>query len=131
TTMRTGRDGYSCAWDSPQIIPRERNKALAQRTQRPPAAFHRLRRNQHKSDDARLLPAVHPVVDRSPLYQDVPGAQMDLGALELHVDLAGEHHGVVDRLGAMVARRNAGLELDDPEDSAARMRRAHLARAAV
>src|SRR5258706_517075 len=42
--------------------------------------------------------------------------------LQLHVDLTRDHHRVVDRIGAVHARRHAGRELDDAENRSARKR---------
>src|SRR4051812_39552073 len=44
---------------------------------------------------------------------------VDHRAIHLHVDLAGHDDGVVDRVGAVVARLHAGAELDDAQDRAA------------
>src|SRR5262245_65601822 len=56
---------------------------------------------------------------------------MDDGAVQLHVDLAGDDDDVVDRVGPVVARRDAGRELDDAEDRAALQRGGDLAQAGV
>src|SRR5262249_51124462 len=56
---------------------------------------------------------------------------MHRGVVELHVDLAGDHCDVVDRVGAVVARGHAGRELDHPEGRAARQRGTRLALAGV
>src|SRR5712692_2872668 len=93
----------------------ERRKSLSQRTQRLSVVLHRLRRDQHERDDAGARAAIDPVVQRALLHQRIARAQVDHCAVELHVDLARNHHRIVDRLGAMIARRDARLVFDQPE----------------
>src|SRR5262252_8647900 len=60
-----------------------------------------LRVDERERDDAGNLAAVDPVVHRAALDEDIARLEVDLVALlELHVDLARDHHGVVDRVGA-------------------------------
>ena len=59
---------------------------------------------QRERDHARRAALVHPVVDGAALHQHVAGLQVHAADVELHVDLAGDHHRVVDRIGAVVAR---------------------------
>src|SRR6266436_5546716 len=49
---------------------------------------------------------------------------MNRRVAELHVDLARHHHGVIDRVGAMLARARPGSELEDAKDGAVVERRA-------
>src|SRR5258705_250369 len=49
---------------------------------------------------------------------------MNRRLVELHVDLARHHHGVIDRVGAMIARARPGSELEDAKDGAVVERRA-------
>src|SRR4029077_9198349 len=49
---------------------------------------------------------------------------MDSRVVELHVDLARHHHGVIDRVGAMIARVRPRSELEDAKDGAVVERRA-------
>src|ERR1043165_3975307 len=109
TMMRTARAGYSCA---PAPKAQSRRTRLAHRTLR---AFLG---NEHECDHARRPAAVDPVVDRIPLHQRVALLQLRYRAVQLHLDLAGEHDRVVDRFGAVVARRNAGLVLDQAKHGA-------------
>src|SRR5207247_4384380 len=95
--------GYSCPSAAPANNVRARS-ASAHRTQ----ILHRLRSHEHESDYARLGPAVHPVVNGAALHEHIARAQMNHRAVELHVDLAREHHRVVERLGAMGARAPPG-----------------------
>src|SRR5882672_10032423 len=83
--------------------------------------------DEREGDDARRLAAIDPVVQGPALHQHVARLEMDLGAFfELHVDLSGNHHRVVDRVGAVHARRDAGRELDDAKDRATGKRGADL-----
>src|SRR5882672_7054240 len=92
----------------------------AERVERLPARGGGLRVDQGEGDHTGRLAAVDPVVDGAALDQHVARLEVDLVALlELHVDLARDDHGVVDRVGAVHARRDAGRELDDAEDGAA------------
>src|SRR5688572_19875912 len=106
TTMRTARVGYS--WASAVAI-QNRTRNLAHRTLAPFGG------NQDESDHARLGSAVDPVVHGVLLHQHVALPQPHDFALELHLDLARQHDRVVDSLGAMVTRRNAGLVSHQPE----------------
>jgi hypothetical protein len=91
------------------------------------AGGDRLCRHQHEGDDAGRRALVHPVVDGAPLHQHVAGLEVHAGAVELHVDLARDHCPVVDRIGAVVARRNPGAEAHHPEHGAVVERGADLA----
>ena len=75
------------------------------RMQRLAAGGDRLGGDEREGDHARRAARVHPVVDGAALHQHVAGFEMHALAVELHVDLAGDHHRVVDRVGAVVARR--------------------------
>jgi hypothetical protein len=44
---------------------------------------------------------------RAALHDHVSGAQADFRAVELHVDLAGDDDGIIERVGAMNPRRHA------------------------
>src|SRR5437879_6501918 len=104
TTMRTARAGYSLCADACADSRTDIKKTLAHCIQ------HRPGRDKHEGDDAGLRAAVHPVVDRAALHEDIALAQVNGDALvELHVDLARKHDGVVDRLGPVVARRDTGV----------------------
>src|SRR5947209_19832248 len=59
--------------------------------------------DQHERDDARYGAPINPVMDRAALYQHVAGLQMDRRVVELHVNLARHHDGIVDRIGAMIS----------------------------
>ena len=50
-----------------------------------------------------------------------PRAQVDERAVDLHVDLPRQHDGVVDRVGAVITRRHAGMINADPEYGAVRI----------
>src|SRR5262245_50874144 len=65
-----------------------------------PADLHRLRVDEDDREDAGHSAAIDPVVDRAPLHHDVPGREVDDGAVQLHVDLARDDHDVIDRIGA-------------------------------
>src|SRR5687768_10448919 len=106
TTMRTARVGYS--WASAVAI-QNRTRNLAHRTLAPFGG------NQDESDHAGLGSAVDPVVQGVLLHQHVALPQAHHLAVELHLDLAGKHDRVVHRLGAVVARRDAGLVSHQPE----------------
>src|SRR4051812_11697207 len=54
-----------------------------------------------------------------------------LARVELHVDLARHHHRIVDRVGAVIARRDAGAEAHHPKHRAVVERGAHLAPGAI
>src|ERR671914_229996 len=113
TTMRTVRVGDSCAAAAAAIS----KKAAATLTHRTARAFGG---NEHKGDDASLRAAVYPVVHGVLLDQDISRAQPDERALHIHLDLAGKHDGVIDRLRAVVARRRARLVAHQPEHRAIR-----------
>src|SRR5262249_11429723 len=91
----------------------------------PPSAFgrqafaagsDRLAGHQHEGDDAGRRALVHPVVDGAALHQHVAGLEVHaLAIVELHVDLAGDHGGIVDRIGAVVAALHARAEAHHPE----------------
>jgi hypothetical protein len=67
-------------------------------------------------------------VDGAALHQHVAGLEVHaLAVVELHVDLARYHHRVVDRVGAVVARRHAGAEAHHAEHRAIGERGADLA----
>jgi hypothetical protein len=71
-------------------------------------------------------------VQGAALHEDVARLEMDFGAfLQFHVDFAGDHHGVVDRVGTVHARRNAGREFDDAENRSAGERGADFLRGGV
>src|SRR6185312_6425684 len=74
--------------------------------------------HERESDDARLLAVVHPVMNGAALHQHVAGLQVHAADVELHVDLAGNDHRIVDRIGAVIARRDAGAEADDAKHGA-------------
>src|SRR5215469_1326691 len=80
------------------------------------ANLDRLGRNQHESDDAGYGAAVDPIVDRASLHQHIAGLEMDGRTVELHVDLARHYDGVVDRVGAVIARARPWSELKNAED---------------
>src|SRR5437667_12047816 len=46
--------------------------------------------------------AVDPVVDGAPLHHHVAGLETDERVVQLHLDLAGDHHDVVDRVRPMI-----------------------------
>jgi len=54
------------------------------------------------------VPRLTQLLDRAALHQHVAGLEMDGCIVELHVDLAGHHHRVIDRIRAMVARADSG-----------------------
>src|SRR5215470_3853742 len=85
-----------------------------------------LRGDQHERDHARLGTFVHPVMDGAALHQHVTGLQMHGLAVELHVDLARDDGRVIDRVGAVVARRDAVAEAHHPEHDAVVERGAYL-----
>src|SRR4029077_14721432 len=69
----------------------------AEGVERLSARRHRLRVDEGEGDHARRLAAVDPVVNGAALDQHVARLEVDLAAfLELHVDLARDHHRVVD-----------------------------------
>src|SRR5215467_8199635 len=86
----------------------------ANRMQRMTGYLNWICADQDEGDDAILLRAIDPVMDRPALHENVAGLERDDHVVvELHVDLSGNHDGVVDRIGAVVARRHAGLIADD------------------
>src|SRR5262249_45693627 len=91
------------------------------------AGGDRLCRHQHEGDDAGRRALVHPVVDGAALHRHVARLEVHAGAVDLHVDLARNHRGVVDRIGAMVARADSGTEAHHPEHGAVGKRGADLA----
>ena len=93
------------------------------RRQRLAAVFDGPRIDQDKGDYAGRARSVDPVVDRAALDQHVTRAQGDDLGVELHIDLAGQHHGIVDGIRAVIARRDARSVFDDPEDGAVVARR--------
>src|SRR2546423_405602 len=116
--MRTGRVGYS-PWASACPTRRDRmSHALTHRTEDLAIALDGFCWHQHERDDARLGAAIDPVVHRCLLHQHVAGAQMYHRIVELHVDLARDHHRVVDGLGAVLAPRDARLVAHDAKDGA-------------
>src|SRR5450755_351757 len=72
---------------------------------------HRLRGDERERDHARLFALVHPVVDGAALHQHVAGLQVHAADVELHVDLAGDHHHVIDRIGAVLRGLTPGSKL--------------------
>src|SRR5471030_576532 len=60
--------------------------------------------DQYEGDDARLGPAIEPVVDRTALNQYIARLQTDLCAVEVHIDLARQHHRIVNRIRTMIPR---------------------------
>jgi hypothetical protein len=66
-------------------------------------------------------------VDRAALDHRVARLQVHRRVVELHVDLAGQDHDVVDRVRAVIASGEPGRELEDTKDRAVRDRRAELA----
>src|SRR5260221_3357336 len=112
TMMRTGRDGYSdCASTDPEKI-NETRRNLAHCT------LGILGGDKHERDDAGLAAAVDPVMDGVPLHQRIALLQPHDRPVEVHLDFPRNHDRVVHRLGAMVARRHAGLILHQPEHRA-------------
>src|SRR5690349_443626 len=107
TMMRTGCVGYS--WASACPASRHKTK-LTQRIE------HRLCRHEDEGDHARLFAIVDPVVQRRLLHEHVARAQAHRALVQAHVDFAGHDHRVIDRLGAMVARCDAGFVAHDAED---------------
>src|SRR5262245_13360346 len=105
--------------------------ASADRVEGLAASFNRLGGDENDGEQARIRAAIHPVVDGSALNHDVAGFEMHHGVFQLHVDLSGQHDDVVDRVRAVVARGQAGCELEDAEDGAVRDGRADLAEAGV
>src|SRR5882672_468399 len=104
----------------------------AERVERLSARGGGLRVDQGEGDHTGRLAAVDPVVDGAALDQHVARLEVDLVALlQLHVDLARDDHGVVDRVGAMHPRRYAGGELDDAEYGSAGERRADFVQPGV
>src|SRR5918993_1904690 len=96
---------------SPVRTPLDQTLVMAARPCSSDAAQHvgleldRLRCDQDEADDAGFRATVDPVMNRAPLDEDVALLEPDHDAVvQLHVDLAGHDHGVIDRLGAMVAR---------------------------
>src|SRR5258708_5901669 len=116
TMMRTGRTGYSAcasAWHA-----QKQSTKLAHRMQYLSVALGGLRRHEDESDDAGLGAHVHPVVQRRLLHERIAGAQLDHRIVEMHLDLARDHHSVVDGLGAVPARCDARLVAHSAEDRA-------------
>src|SRR5262245_13757833 len=103
TMMRTGRAGYSCAKEFPKRI--NNRSALAHRR------FCSFQGNEHVAHEARLLAAIDPVVHGVLLHDNVALPQLHDRALDVHVHFARDDDRVVDRLGAVVARRDARLVL--------------------
>src|SRR3954466_5818644 len=115
TMMRTGCEGY--VW-ADACTAAKSIRALTQRMQDLSADIDRLGRHEHERDAAGNRAAVDPIVQRRLLHEHVARAQAHVADVELHVDLAGDHHRVVDGLGAMHARRDTGLIFHHPEDGA-------------
>src|SRR6185436_21156592 len=67
------------------------------------AGLDRLGRDENDGEHARRGPPVHPVVDGAALDHHVSGLQVDDRVIQLHVDLAGHHDDVVDRVRPVVA----------------------------
>src|SRR5579862_1634573 len=112
-STRTGFSGTIRNWTTRRLAGSPlRRQGLA-------AGAHRFRRDKRECDHARHLTFVYPVMDGAALHQHVTGLEMHSSGVELHVDLAGHHHRIVDRIGAMIARRNAGAETDHAEHRAA------------
>src|ERR1039458_6768652 len=89
---------------------------LFRSVQRLPSAARRLGADKHECDDANFAAAVDPVVDRAALHQHVAGLELCYhSVVQLHLDFAGDDDGVVDRVGAVVARSDAGLVAYDTE----------------
>src|SRR5215472_9753330 len=87
--------------------------------------------NQHEGYHARLGAAVDPVVDRAALHDHVASLQVHLLTVEIHVNLARQDAGIVDRISAVVTRTVAGRELDDAKNRAVVVRGAGFALALV
>jgi len=94
--------------------------------------FDRFGVNQDERDSARLRAGVDPVVNRAPLNQHVASLEVhEFAVLQLHVDFTRHDDRVINRIGAMYARRVAGVELENSEHRAVRQCRAHLALARI
>jgi len=66
--------------------------------------------DQHKGDDADLWSSIDPIVDGAALNKHVTSFEnADHTVVEFHLDLAGDHHGVVDGVGAVVSGGHTGL----------------------
>ncbi len=61
---------------------------------------------------------IHPVVNRAPLHEHVPGFEMHDGLVHLHVDFPRHDHRVINAVGPMVEGRDPRLIFDDPEHRA-------------
>src|SRR5262245_15739091 len=82
------------------------------------ADLNRLGVYKDESDHAGLAAAIDPIVNRSALHEHVARLQMNNGVIELHIDLARHDDGIIDGVGPVVSRRNAGSELDDAKHRA-------------
>src|SRR5580700_9459954 len=76
---------------------------------------HRLCRDEHEGDDGDIFAAVDAVVDGATLDQNIAGLERHRRTVELHVDLAGNDHGVIDRIGTVPPRYDAGLVAHNPK----------------
>jgi hypothetical protein len=78
-----------------------------------PARGDRFRGDERKRDYARLLALV---LHRATLDEHVARLKVRGVDVEHHVDLAGDNDGIVDRVGAVIARCDAWIEFDHPKD---------------
>ena len=73
-----------------------------------PANLDWLGIDEDKSDHTRLAAAIDPVMDRAALHEHVAGFQMNNGVVELHIDLARNDDGVIDRIGPVIRGETPG-----------------------
>ncbi len=99
---------------------------LSLRRKRLAAGSRRLGGHEREGNDAWLGTLVDPVVDRAALHEYVAGLQMYGGAVEIHVDFSRYDDGIIDRVSAMIARRDTWSETDNAEDGAIGDRGANL-----
>src|SRR4051812_713931 len=79
------------------------------------AGVHRFGADEGERDYAWHFPVVDPVMDRAALNHHVAGFEPHRRAIEDHVDLARHHHRIIDGIGTVVARADAGVELHHAE----------------
>src|SRR6185437_6198596 len=71
----------------------------------------------HESNDAGFRAAIDPIVDGASLHEDVAGIELhDYAVVQLHVDRAGDDHGIVDRVGPVIARGHTALVSHNAEN---------------
>src|SRR5215472_9363759 len=80
---------------------------------------HRFGADQHECDHAVFAASVDPVVNGAALHQYVASLEIyDHTVIKLHVYRARDNDGIVDRIGAVIARDDARLITHDAEHGA-------------